>query len=206
MAITPSTPEVPYFDFSTLGGANLVAYLFYSHRYIDNVTSSGATGRAVTPNHMVVIGASQTVVEANCGTQLGDTLISSGANYTFIWQQRIEQGSVAPLQTPPRCTGRRLRILNESAFDLAPQVLTHETVHQWLVNHGPAPFYNDATGHCNDTSYKVPADICLMNTNYPPPSTSPQVPNHRMFMHYLSRGGDSEYTFIRSRLEPIPQP
>ena len=198
--VTPAMWKVPFADFSTVTRLDS-AELYFSNRYRDNQSGSGAA-----PNHMLIIAATQEPLTSACATSLGDTRVGGGVNSTFLWQQRIEQGSVSPLGGPGPCAGKRLRIFNENAALVAPQVLAHETVHQWRANHGPAPYHNDSTGHCTADSYRVPGDLCLMNRDYPPPASSPQVPNARIYLHYRDPGPDSEYMWIRGRQEPIPQP
>jgi len=163
------------------------------------------------PNRNIfhIIGAGNRVMEilppanpngqVRCRTNFGDTTAGT-VNFSYIYVGNIELQAAGPI---PPCTFQ-LPIVVTSIPHFTEAAVAHESVHQWRVNHNPGTTLG---GHCNASAAVPPAlfgDTCLMNVQWPASLTNwSQLNQPRLALHWGTNGADSEYTEVRTALEPV---
>jgi hypothetical protein len=207
VADAPQTvSEFPHLDIDLLPqpAQRGLAPRLMANRWFQNSergTASPDDAKAL-PNHIHLVGATAIPLNPACGTDLGDTYVSLTSNVSWIWVRRIED---APFpfgsNEPAQCVGLYQGTHNRVPAMVNGLSVTHELTHQWDVNPPVATTF----GHCGETSATVPGDVCLMNRAFFATAPPVEIDSGRATLHYLAHGANSEYSTVRSQLEPIPQ-
>ena len=188
-----SVSETPY-----VREMNLSSALLYSYRWFESGTRNGVVTIS-DPNTFHRIAATQSPavqIGTGWGAELGATVVDGGTNFSYVWDQRIQDLTAGSAISPAGILmGREYAGLDPSRVN--GETTAHETVHFWVHD----PLGADGHGHCLQTSWRNPQLNCLMHEPYP----GPGLDDGLVDVHYAFNGADSEYMTIRRAVDPVPQ-
>lgn len=133
------------------------------------------------------------------GAQLGATNVGGESNYSYIFDQRIQDVAAgAVTDSIAGCPPVGVEYLNAPVFTLNGETTAHETVHFWIRTARQPDM--DGQGHCSRPRY-LDATNCLMHTPY----AGPELYDGQVLLHYDMNGAHSEYMWVRRDPDPVPQ-
>lgn len=175
----------------------------FANRWLQQGVRTSTFGSKPDPNvfHRIAARQSPLVKSQNLcsGAQVGITSVAAGGNYSFIFDQRIQDLAAGIVVDPTTgCPPVGLEYKNAPASVVNGEVTAHEAVHFW-VRTARLPGM-DAEGHCTKSHYTGAAN-CLMHEPY----AGPELFDGQVLLHYDMNGAHSEYMFIRRDPDPVPQ-
>jgi hypothetical protein len=199
--ITSAVTEVPYV--AEVQVKNSPSGAFFANHWLQQGVRTTSIGSRPDPNVVHRIAARQAplvTISGFCsGAQLGVTVVSAHSNFSYIFDQRIQDVAVGAVANPIiGCAPVGAEYLNASAFTLNGETTAHEAVHNWVRTARQPDI--DLYGHCSRNRY-VDATSCLMHTPY----AGPELYDGQVLLHYDLNGAHSEYMWVRRDPDPVPQ-
>jgi hypothetical protein len=198
MPINSTVTEVPYL--AELYDPLLNAY--FASRWLQQGVRKNQYGSRPDPNvfHRIAARQAKLVPKGSCsGAELGITCVGGGGNYSYIFDQRIQDLTTGVVMDPAAgCPPVAAYYRNAPTSTVNGETTAHETVHLWVRTMRQPDL--DLQGHCSKHRY-VDAMNCLMHTPYAGPGLS----DGQVLLHYDTNGAHSEYMWIRRDPDPVPQ-